>query len=795
MSKYPNIVRSFLAQHWAMEPTKLAALAEVVQIRAAGAFIPGDIIAAHRDAAANRRAATPQSGGAVAVIPIYGSISQRMDLMSEMSGGTSTESVGAQFDAAMANASVGTIVLDIDSPGGSVSGVPELAAKIAAARGQGKRIVAVANSLMASAAYWIGSAADEIVASPSADVGSIGVYQAHLDASAHLEAEGLKYTLISAGKHKVEGNPYEALSDEARESMQASVDEWYGAFVNAVASHRGVSVKDVRSGYGEGRVLTAKAAKAAGMVDRIATLDDVIGEATRGTKSATRRAASSDLIDRVAATLIADTAWVPTITTSGTGIEAATLFVFPSPTASPFNAPVVEPSSATDDEASVAVPSPTLETAPQARSNTVPDHNTAANGAAPSETPVSREVQIGQLAQLAGKDLAWTMNAMSSGASVQTLQAQLASERLSNAVPAATTGVVRNVVDHAADRKFESVGDQLMAVVKAGKGLAVDPRLNRINAAASGMNESVGSEGGFLIEPEFLPGLTKVVFENDPILSRVKRIASSKNAVKYNVTDETSRATGSRSGGVQVYWVAEAETATAKKPKLRRMELEKKKVMGLAYLTDELNDDAPAAQSIVVDAFTDELGFTIANSIFRGSGVGQPLGFLNSGAVVAQAVEASQDKANTPASIAINTSKMLSRVPASLWGDVIWLYNQELLPKLAVATVGNAPVFVGAGGMSNKPFDTIWGRPAFASELCEAEGTVGDLICISPSQYHVLGGDGATFSESIHVRFLYDENCLKFTTRVDGQPAWTSAITRFKGAATLSPFVTLAARS
>jgi capsid assembly protease len=785
-NKYPNVVRAFSAQTWAMEPLKLAAIIEVIQARMTGGYIPADVIAEHKAAAAARRSQTPASG-AVAVIPVYGTISQRMGMMSEMSGGASTEQIGAQIDAALANPQVSAIVLDIDSPGGSVSGVPELAAKIKAARGQ-KPIIAVANSLMASAAYWIGSAADEIVASPSADVGSIGVYQAHLDASAALEAEGLKYTLISAGKHKVDANPYEALSDEAREHLQAGVDEWYGAFVNAVASHRGVSAKDVRTGYGEGRVLTAKAAKAAGMVDRVATLDDVLADLTGGKGARSRRSASVDLIDRVAATLmLTPNMLAPDSDAFVAALEAS--HTTEVPTSIP----------ATADEATVVAVPTTLEPASQARSITVQNDNTAANGAA-GEAPVSREVQIGQLAQIAGKDLAWTMNAITSGKSVAAIQLDLSAERAQTAAPATAAGI-RVGVERETQKPFKSLGENLMAVVNAGKAAVtgsgvIDPRLNRFGAA-SGMNESVGSEGGFLVHPEFLPEITQSVFENDPILSRAKQIpiSAGKQSITYNVIDETSRATGSRSGGVQVYWAAEADTVTAKKPKLRQMKLEKKKLIGIAYLTEELSEDAAAAQSLVVDAFTKEFGFTVANAMFRGSGAGQPLGFLNSPAVVSQAIEASQTIANTASSIAANVSGMLARIPASLWSQVIWLYNQELLPKFVGATVGNSPVFLGAGGASNMPHDTILGKPAFASELCEAQGTVGDLIALVPSEYHVIGSDKPEYQESIHVRFLYGENTLRFTTRTDGAPVWNSAVTRFKGSATLSPFVTLAARS
>jgi HK97 family phage major capsid protein len=264
------------------------------------------------------------------------------------------------------------------------------------------------------------------------------------------------------------------------------------------------------------------------------------------------------------------------------------------------------------------------------------------------------------------------------------------------------------------------------------------------------------------------------------------------------VIDETSRATGSRSGGVQVYWAAEADTATAKKPKLRQMKLEKKKLLGFAYLTDELAEDGPAAQSLIVDAFTKEFGFTIANAMFRGSGVGQPLGFMNAPRVVSQAIEGSQTIANSSTYLSLNIPKMLARVPSSLWNDVIFLYNQELLPYLintVTSTSGTVPLFLTAGGLTGKPFDTIMGRPAYASELCEAVGTVGRHHGDRPERVPHDRLRQAGVAESIHVRFLYGENTLRFTTRAMAPRSGYSAVTRFKGSVTQSPFVTLAVRS
>lgn len=223
----------------------------------------------------------PRNGAAssTGVIRIRGTISQHAagDLSSFLFGGATTEGIGADLDAMLADDSISKIVLDIDSPGGTSYGVSELANKIMSSRGT-KPIIAVANSLAASAAYWIGAACDQFFVTPGGVVGSIGVYAVHQDVSKALEDEGVKVTLISAGKHKVDGHPALPLDDETRQRVQDRVDEVYGQFVHDVARGRGVSEATVRNGYGEGDVLTAKKAKAEGMVDGIMTLDQVLAK-------------------------------------------------------------------------------------------------------------------------------------------------------------------------------------------------------------------------------------------------------------------------------------------------------------------------------------------------------------------------------------------------------------------------------------------------------------------------------------------------------------------------------------
>jgi capsid assembly protease len=226
------------------------------------------------------------SSGGVAVLPLYGVISHRETLFSMIFGGTSTQRFSAALQQALGDPSVSAVIIDIDSPGGTVDGVPELSSEIYNSRGK-KKIVAVANSMAASAAYWIGTAADELWVSPSGSVGSIGVFAAHEDISKALEEEGVKVTLISAGKYKTEGMPYEPLSAEARASMQQMVNTFGDMFINAVARNRGIGSYAVKNGFGEGRMVLAADAIKAGMADGVATLDQTLARllGRRGGKS------------------------------------------------------------------------------------------------------------------------------------------------------------------------------------------------------------------------------------------------------------------------------------------------------------------------------------------------------------------------------------------------------------------------------------------------------------------------------------------------------------------------------
>ena len=277
------LLSEFLTTPWALMPERLQAMSGILTRWSAGEP-PSDenLFQVNTDRLirdTRKQIAAASAGTGIAVLPLYGVVTQRGNMVDDISGpgSTSTQQFASVLRQMLADDTVGQILIDIDSPGGSVYGVSELASEIVKARAQ-KPVIAVANSLAASAAYWIGCSASEIYVTPGGEVGSIGVWQAHFDYSKALEEEGVKPTLISAGKFKVEGNPYVPLDEQAQAFMQSRVDDYYNAFVEAVALGRGVSSNIVRSGMGEGRVLGADAALAAGMVDGIATFDDVLAQ-------------------------------------------------------------------------------------------------------------------------------------------------------------------------------------------------------------------------------------------------------------------------------------------------------------------------------------------------------------------------------------------------------------------------------------------------------------------------------------------------------------------------------------
>ena len=338
------------------------------------------------------------------------------------------------------------------------------------------------------------------------------------------------------------------------------------------------------------------------------------------------------------------------------------------------------------------------------------------------------------------------------------------------------------------EKRFGTLGEQLLAAYRAAMpGGHTDERLSK--RAASGLNESTPSDGGFLVQQDFVKELLKRTYETGILASKVKKIPISTNAngLKINAVDEDSRANGSRWGGVQTYWEAEADEHTGSKPKFRQMELSLKKLTGLCYATDELLQDAAALEAVIRQAFAEEFGFKMDDAILSGSGEGEPLGILNSGALVKVEKEKDQKDIITVE----NLIKMWNRLWSKSRANAVWYINQEIEPYLYTLKLGDKPVYIPAGGISEKPYGTIFGRPVVPLEQCNAAGEVGDIILADVGQYLLIDKGGIKAASSIHVRFLYDENVFRFIYRVDGKPIWNKPLAPYKGKATVSPFITL----
>ncbi|MDB5937537.1 MAG: family peptidase [Massilia sp.] len=287
--KRQHILAALASQVWALEPRYLETMSSVLQRWAAGTPATPEVMAdveAAQAARAVRKQAAGSVGNGIAVLPLFGVITQRASMVDEMSGsgGTSTQKFTQAFRDAMADDTIGGIIIDIDSPGGSVFGVADLYDELMVARGV-KPVYGYVNSLCASAAYWIGSACTQLIAAQGSQTGSIGVYMQHVDYSGAMEQDGVKAQYVSAGKFKVEGNPYGPLTDEARAFMQTQIDAYYADFTKAVGKGRGVAISQVRDGMGQGRCLLAGEALSACMVDAIDTFDGVVKRMSKAMKA------------------------------------------------------------------------------------------------------------------------------------------------------------------------------------------------------------------------------------------------------------------------------------------------------------------------------------------------------------------------------------------------------------------------------------------------------------------------------------------------------------------------------
>lgn len=336
----------------------------------------------------------------------------------------------------------------------------------------------------------------------------------------------------------------------------------------------------------------------------------------------------------------------------------------------------------------------------------------------------------------------------------------------------------------------KAVGQQVV-------GSLAGAALKSAHKAPLGLNTQVDSQGGFLVGTDRNMSIMERVYQVGQVLQRIDLIGVSagSNGMTFNAEDETSRANGSRRGGIQAYWMNEAGTFTPTKPKFREMELKLKKAGALVYATDEQLADSAALDSYIQRNLPDELRFIVEDAIFNGSGAGTPLGIINCGALISVAKEAGQGAATVYAE---NVIKMWARRWSGA-NDYVWMVNQDVTPQLHLMNLpfgtGGQLVYMPAGGLSGAPYATLYGRPVIEIEYAQTLGTVGDIMLISPSQYQAIDKGGMQSASSIHVAFLTGETAFRFIYRFDGEPKWNSALTPKNGTATVSPFVALAERA
>lgn len=343
---------------------------------------------------------------------------------------------------------------------------------------------------------------------------------------------------------------------------------------------------------------------------------------------------------------------------------------------------------------------------------------------------------------------------------------------------------------------FRHLGDFANSVRMASmrSGGETDPRLRNAAPSTYG-NESVGADGGFLVPTDFRTEILTKVFGEDSLLARTDRMQSSSNTITLPKDETTPWQT---SGGIQAYWTAEGGTKTQSKPVLGETTLKLHTLATLVPVTEELLEDAPAMGAYLNRKVPEKMDFKISDAIVRGTGVGMPLGLLNSPALVTVSKESGQaaDTLNVT-----NLAKMWGRLPVQSRRNAVWIMHPDAEAVLPLMTLSNQPIYLPPGGVSGAMYGSLWGRPVIPHQTAETLGDLGDVMLVDFTQYLSVtktgngrDANGMKSDVSIHLWFDQDMVAYRFTIRVAGQPWWASAIAQRDGSNTQSPFVVLEAR-
>ena len=373
-------------------------------------------------------------------------------------------------------------------------------------------------------------------------------------------------------------------------------------------------------------------------------------------------------------------------------------------------------------------------------------------------------------------------------------------------------GTTIEIEDKPIYRSRFPLGEQcrdMIIVAKNGHGKPTEEARSRLDqvdkreleiqetrAAGVGMVEAVGEDGGSLLQGESVIELMTNGWNNNAILSRTDSMTIGGMFYDQYGIDEDSRVDDSRGGGIRWYSDKELAEIEASKTLLKKTRWEPKRLTGLYFMSNEIQQDVPALQSEMNKLFEEELAFKKQEMVYRGTGSGEAMGLLVAPNIISQAKESSQDPDTI---VHRNTTKMLSRIHLKNLNSVVWIINQNTLDQLLNMTIGvgtggtisNAfmPNFAGAPGV----IGTLWGYPVLPIEQASSIGDLGDIMLTDLSQYKTVDRGGVETAISGHIKFLNNQTAVRFVTHFDGQPKQKAPLTPNKGTSTSST-VLLAAR-
>ena len=345
-------------------------------------------------------------------------------------------------------------------------------------------------------------------------------------------------------------------------------------------------------------------------------------------------------------------------------------------------------------------------------------------------------------------------------------------------------------------RPFASLGEQLKAIYEAKRYSKVDDRLLKVNAAALGSNEGTGPDGAYLLQPDFAQGIMESAVKRSALLNRLDRYTCSRsaNAMRWVGVDETDTSE-SVFGGIQMYWTSEATAVAASKPQFSEMKLDLEKMMGVAYCTDEMLEDAAFMSGFFSNAFTLAADRLLTGSIIAGDGNGKPQGIITAPALITVDAEAGQAAGTF---LGDNAIKMQARTLPYDRSRLVWLMHpdvEEQLPYISIQS-GEAAKFLWnpEGGLGAFDTQRVLNKPVIFEDHCSALGTKGDVMLVDPWYYILLTKGTARQDWSIHVEFLTDQRCFRMVFRCNGAPKPQAPMTIKNSTKTRSPFVALADR-